>query len=58
MYYLCRNIYFLTMKIGIIIAMDKEFRRISELLGNLKVETDGNWTFTTGSLGESEIVLH
>ena len=38
--------------------MDKEFRRISELLGNLKVETDGNWTFTTGSLGESEIVLH
>ncbi|MGN0282925.1 MAG: 5'-methylthioadenosine/adenosylhomocysteine nucleosidase [Prevotella sp.] len=46
------------MKIGVIIAMDKEFRRISELLSDLRVETDGKWTFTTGRLGDSEIVMH
>lgn len=38
--------------------MDKEFRRISELLSNMKVETDGNRKFTTGRLGDSEIVMH
>ena len=38
--------------------MDKEFRRISELLDDMMVETDGNWSFTTGRLGDNEIVMH
>ncbi|MGM9699663.1 MAG: 5'-methylthioadenosine/adenosylhomocysteine nucleosidase [Prevotella sp.] len=46
------------MKIGIIIAMDKEFRRISELVDDMKVEGDANWSFTTGQLGGNEIVMH
>ncbi|MCI6829192.1 MAG: 5'-methylthioadenosine/adenosylhomocysteine nucleosidase [Prevotella sp.] len=46
------------MKIGIIIAMDKEFRRISELLDGLKVEIDGGRKFVTGRLGDNELVLH
>ena len=46
------------MKIGIIIAMDKEFRRISELLDGLKVELDGGRKFVTGRLGDNELVLH
>ena len=46
------------MKIGIIIAMDKEFRRISELLDGLDVELDGGRKFVTGTMGENELVLH
>ena len=46
------------MKIGIIIAMDKEFRRISELLDGLDVELDRERKFVTGTLGENELVLH
>ena len=46
------------MKIGIIIAMDKEFCRISELLDGLDVELDGGRKFVTGTLGENELVLH
>ena len=46
------------MKIGIIIAMDKEFRRISELLDGLDVELDGGRKLVTGTLGENELVLH
>ena len=46
------------MKIGIIIAMDKELRRISELLDGLDVELDGGRKFVTGTLGENELVLH
>ncbi|MGM9733767.1 MAG: 5'-methylthioadenosine/adenosylhomocysteine nucleosidase [Prevotella sp.] len=46
------------MKIGIIIAMDKEFRRISELLDGLKVELDGGRKFVIGRLGDNELVLH
>ena len=38
--------------------MDKEFRRISELLDGLKTEEDGGRTFVTGSLGNNELVLH
>ena len=38
--------------------MDKEFRRISELLDGLKTEEDGGSTFVTGSLGNNELVLH
>lgn len=46
------------MKIGIIIAMDKEFRRISELLDDLKREEDGGRIFVMGRLGDNELVLH
>ena len=46
------------MKIGIIIAMDKEFRRISELLDDLRTEEDGGRIFVTGRLGDKELVLH
>ncbi|MDD6895645.1 MAG: 5'-methylthioadenosine/adenosylhomocysteine nucleosidase [Prevotellaceae bacterium] len=46
------------MKIGIIIAMDKEFRRISELLDNLTVEESGGRSFTLGNLSGNDIVLH
>ena len=38
--------------------MDKEFRRISELLDGLDVELDGGRKFVTGTLGENELVLH
>ncbi len=46
------------MKIGIIIAMDKEFRRISELLDGQKIEEDGGRIFVMGRLGDNELVLH
>ena len=46
------------MKIGIIIAMDKEFRRISELRDGRDVELDGGREFVTGTPGENELVLH
>ena len=46
------------MKIGIIIAMDKEFRRISELLDGQKREEDGGRIFVMGRLGDNELVLH
>ena len=48
----------MSMKIGIIIAMDKEFRRISELLTELRTEEDGGRRFVTGRLGDKELVLH
>lgn len=44
------------MKIGVVIAMDKEFRRVVSLLGEeRKVEIYGR-TFVTGTLGNNEIV--
>ena len=46
------------MKIGVIIAMDKEFRRISELLDGQKREEDGGRIFVRGMLGDNELVLH
>ena len=41
------------MKIGVIIAMDKEFRRISELLDGQKREEDGGRIFVMGRLGDT-----
>ena len=38
--------------------MDKEFRRISELLDNLTVEESGGRSFTLGNLSGNDIVLH
>ena len=46
------------MKIGVIIAMDKEFRRIRELLDGQKREEDGGRIFVRGMLGDNELVLH
>lgn len=46
------------MKIGIIIAMDKEFSRISGLLGNMRVEEENGRKFTTGELAGNQIVMH
>ena len=46
------------MKIGIIIAMDKEFRRISELLDNRKTEVENGRSFTIGEMGHNSIFMH
>ena len=46
------------MKIGIIIAMDKEFRRISELLENRKTEEEDGRSFTIGEMGGNTIFMH
>ena len=46
------------MKIGVIIAMDKEFQRIKELLVNMTETTiDGN-VFVEGHLGDNDLILH
>lgn len=45
------------MKIGIVIAMDKEFCRVKELLGNTREQTEGGSIFVTGSIAGNEIVL-
>ena len=42
------------MTIGIIIAMDKEFRRISELRDGQKREEDGGRIFVMVRLGDNE----
>lgn len=46
------------MKIGVIIAMDKEFQRIREMLDGVRETEAGGRLFVTGHLGGSEIVLH
>ena len=46
------------MRIGIIIAMDKEFRRISSLLSNLDTEVEDGRSFITGEMGSNTIILH
>lgn len=46
------------MRIGIIIAMDKEFRRISELLDGMSMEEEGGKKFVRGRLGDNELVMH
>lgn len=46
------------MKIGVIIAMDKEFRQVKSLLGNMKeIEQQGR-QYVTGTIGRNELVLH
>lgn len=45
------------MKVGIVIAMDKEFQRVRELLiGAEDIEVEGR-KFVTGRIGENDIVL-
>lgn len=45
------------MKIGIVIAMDKEFQRIKQLLSNIDETEAGGKTFVTGEIGANELVL-
>lgn len=47
----------LAMKIGIVIAMDKEFQRIKQLLSGIEETQVGGKTFVTGTIGPNEIVL-
>ncbi len=45
------------MKIGIVIAMDKEFSRMKGLLTNAEETTVGGKTFVTGTIGDNSLVL-
>ncbi len=45
------------MKIGIVIAMDKEFQRIKQLLSGIEETEAGGKTFVTGTIGTNELVL-
>lgn len=46
------------MKIGIIIAMDKEFVRIKSLLENIDEKEMHGRKYVTGSMGNNSIVMH
>lgn len=45
------------MRTGIVIAMDKEFLRIKELLSGAQEVAAGGKTFVTGTIGKNEMVL-
>lgn len=45
------------MKIGVIIAMDKEFMRIKALLSHGGEEVNDGRTFVVGTMGDNEIVM-
>ena len=45
------------MKIGIIVAMDKEFVQLKSLLSDATVERYHHKDFVTGNIGEKEIVI-
>lgn len=45
------------MKIGIVIAMDKEFSRVRDLLTDANSIEDGRFVCSTGRIGQNEIVL-
>ena len=46
------------MRIAIIVAMDKEFIRIKELLEQVEETTIGGRCYTSGRLGNNELMLH
>lgn len=46
------------MKIGVIIAMDKEFRNVRALLSNATERELHGRTFISGTIGGNEVVLH
>ena len=46
------------MKIAVIVAMDKEFIRIKELLEQVEETAIGGRSYTSGRLGNNELVLH
>lgn len=45
------------MKIGIIVAMDKEFKQLQTLLDNPLSESDGIFTYVKGELAGNEIIM-
>lgn len=45
------------MRIGIIVAMDKEMAQLKKLLSSRQEESHGHLAFTTGRIGDKEIVL-
>ena len=45
------------MKIGIVIAMDKEFMQVSALLGGARQTVRHGKPYTTGTLGANEVVM-
>lgn len=45
------------MKIGIIVAMDKEFVQLKTLLSDTTVERFHHKNFVTGHIGDKEIIL-
>lgn len=45
------------MKIGIIVAMDKEFVQLKTLLSDTTVERFHHKDFVTGRIGDKEIIL-
>lgn len=46
-----------TMRIGVIVAMDKEFNQLKTLIADAKTETKGRKEFTTGLIGCNEVVF-
>ena len=45
------------MKIGIIVAMDKEFAQLKTLLSDSKTEHRNHKDFVTGNIGNNEIIM-
>ena len=45
------------MKIGVIVAMDKEFVQLKSLLENSQMEQDNHLSFVKGRIKQNEIVL-
>lgn len=45
------------MKIGIVVAMEKEFTPLANLLDNSDSRPDGNFTYAWGSLGQHQIAI-
>lgn len=45
------------MKIGIIVAMDKEFAQLRVLLDKEQTETRNGKTFVRGSIGENQLIM-
>ncbi len=45
------------MKIGIIVAMDKEFEQLKAILSNTETKHFNHKDFVTGQLGDKEIIL-
>ena len=45
------------MRIGIIVAMDKEFAQLQTIATDLKEETHGTQRFLVGRVGENEVVM-
>ena len=46
------------MKIGIIIAMDKEFQRIKALLADTEETVRNGRVYVTGNMGDNTLIMH